>query len=40
MRVNRQADVSGVATHLDCERRLGNQVAGVGADDTGADDLT
>ena len=39
MRVNGEADVAGVAAGLDGERHLGNEVAGVGADEPGADDL-
>ena len=37
MRMDGQADVLGVAAHLDRQRRLGDEVAGVGADDAAAD---
>ena len=37
MGMDGEADVLGVAAHLDRQRRLGDQVAGVGADDAAAD---
>ena len=36
--MNREPDVRGIAAHLDRERDLGDQVAGVRADDAAADD--
>ena len=36
--VDGEADVGGVGAHLDGQRGLGDEVAGVGADDPGADD--
>ena len=36
--VDGQADVGGVGAHLDGQRGLGDEVAGVGADDAAADD--
>src|SRR5438128_211723 len=38
MRVDGLADVDRVGAHLDGQGRLGDEVAGVGADDPGADD--
>ena len=38
MRVDGLADIFRVATHFDGERQLADQIAGVGADDTAADD--
>ncbi len=38
MRVDRQADILGVAAHLDRQRHLGDQIAGIRADDAGAED--
>ena len=36
MRMNGEADISRVATHLDRKRHLGDEVAGVGTDDARA----
>ena len=38
VRVDGEPDVGGVGAHLDGQRGLGDQVAGVGADDAAADD--
>jgi hypothetical protein len=38
MRVDGEPDILGVAAGLDGEPHLGDQVAGVGADDAAADD--
>ena len=38
MRMHGEADVGGVAAHLDRQRDLGDQVPGIGPDDAGADD--
>ena len=40
MRMNRQADIGRVGTHFDCQRHFGNQIAGAGADNTGAQNST
>ena len=39
MRVDGGGDVGGFGTHLDGERDLADQLAGVGADDAAADDV-
>ena len=36
--MDREADVRGVRAHLDCERRLGNEVASRRPHNTAADD--
>ena len=38
MRVDREANIFGIGAHFDGQRHFGDQIAGVGADDAGAED--